>query len=283
MSDSFLRHSGVAHVNEGSHSFTCHPHVYPQLEWAILPLLPSCAASPHFGWYSFPVLLRAGGWDGPSCLILRWFASLMTVTHPTTNCGGGESNSWPSSRKPNALTKKLPSYLSMIFRFLMRHWLQITTHHNRFMALFPGPSGWAGAKRELGLYGTREDQRLRYVVHGRGCNPHRSLWRHWWRHNSETIRDREKRRPPLPMKSSELSNGENRIALRQLLQNRKLRHLWRHNLGSRRKLQTRKPRKGLRSSPPACTASLVVGSSKTPWPWLWPWIGSRSHQHTQYM
>ena len=39
------------------------------------------------------------------------------------------------------------------------------------------------------------------------------------------------------MKSSELSNGENRIALRQLLQNRKLRHLWRHNLGSRWKLQ----------------------------------------------
>jgi len=40
------------------------------------------------------------------------------------------------------------------------------------------------------------------VVHGRGCNPHRSLWRH----NSETIRDREKWRPPCPMKSSELSN-----------------------------------------------------------------------------
>ena len=75
------------------------------------------------------------------------------------------------------------------------------------------------------------------MVHGRGCNPHRSLWRHWWRHNSETIRDREKWRPPRRMKSSELSNGENRITLRQLLQNRKLRHLWRHNLRSRRKLQ----------------------------------------------
>ena len=75
------------------------------------------------------------------------------------------------------------------------------------------------------------------MVHGRGCNPHRSLWRHWWRHNSETIRDREKRRPPRPMKSSELFNGENPIALRQLLQNRKLRHLWRHNLGSIWKLQ----------------------------------------------
>jgi len=43
------------------------------------------------------------------------------------------------------------------------------------------------------------------------------------------------------------------------------------------------PARGLRSSPPACTASLVVRSSKAPWPWPWPWIGSRSHQHTQYM
>ena len=86
------------------------------------------------------------------------------------------------------------------------------------------------------------------MVHGRGCNPHRStttfanaeitsLWRHWWRHNSETIRDWEKRRPPRPMKSSELSNGENRVPLWQLLQNRKWRHWWRYNLGSRWKLQ----------------------------------------------
>jgi len=75
------------------------------------------------------------------------------------------------------------------------------------------------------------------MVHGRGCNPHRctttfanveikSLWRHWWCHNSETIRDRQERRPPRTMKSSELSNGEKSIALRQLLQNRKSRHLW---------------------------------------------------------
>jgi len=46
-------------------------------------------------------------------------------------------------------------------------------------------------------------------------NPPLPLWRHWWRHNSETITEREKRRPPRPMKSSELSNGENCIALRQ--------------------------------------------------------------------
>jgi len=71
------------------------------------------------------------------------------------------------------------------------------------------------------------------MVHGRGCNPHGCtttfanveitlLWRHLSRHNSETIRDRQKRRPTRAMKSSELANGENRIALRQLLQNRKI-------------------------------------------------------------
>jgi len=32
MSNSRLRRSGVARVNEGSHNFTCHPHVYPQVE-----------------------------------------------------------------------------------------------------------------------------------------------------------------------------------------------------------------------------------------------------------
>ena len=30
--DSSLKRSGMARVNEGSHSFTCHPHVYPQVE-----------------------------------------------------------------------------------------------------------------------------------------------------------------------------------------------------------------------------------------------------------
>ena len=43
------------------------------------------------------------------------------------------------------------------------------------------------------------------------------------------------------------------------------------------------PTRGLQSSPPACTAWIIVGRSKAPWPWLWPWIGSRSHQHTQYL
>ena len=32
MRNSSLKRSGMARVNEGAHSFTCHPHVYPQVE-----------------------------------------------------------------------------------------------------------------------------------------------------------------------------------------------------------------------------------------------------------
>jgi len=39
----------MARVNERSHRFTCHPHSYPRMEWAILLWIP--AAAPHFGWY----------------------------------------------------------------------------------------------------------------------------------------------------------------------------------------------------------------------------------------
>ena len=34
------RHLAKAHVNEGSHSFTCHRQVYPQVEWTILAFTP---------------------------------------------------------------------------------------------------------------------------------------------------------------------------------------------------------------------------------------------------
>ena len=49
----------------GSHSFTCHPHVYPQVVWT-MPWLPSRTASPHFGRHSFSIPLRVEGWVGLS-------------------------------------------------------------------------------------------------------------------------------------------------------------------------------------------------------------------------
>ena len=89
----------VARVNEGSHSFTCHP--YPQVAWAILNLLPS-----RWGWhsiiaiwlYSFLVRRRVGGWVGlVAGSIPRSFARPKTVTYPSTSRGGREWNSRPSS------------------------------------------------------------------------------------------------------------------------------------------------------------------------------------------
>jgi len=37
-----------------------------------LPLLPSRRASAHFGWYSFPVPLRVGGWVGLGGMVKYW-------------------------------------------------------------------------------------------------------------------------------------------------------------------------------------------------------------------
>jgi len=35
-----LKRSGMARINEGSHSSTCHSHVYPQVEWTIPAFTP---------------------------------------------------------------------------------------------------------------------------------------------------------------------------------------------------------------------------------------------------
>jgi len=56
----------VWHVLTRDHTafFTCHPHVYPHstsgMSHICLYFQPH-PASPHFGWYSFPVPLRVGG------------------------------------------------------------------------------------------------------------------------------------------------------------------------------------------------------------------------------
>ena len=49
-----------------------HQHIYPHMEWAILPLLPSHIALTHCGWYSFPSLLRVGGWVGLGGSVKYW-------------------------------------------------------------------------------------------------------------------------------------------------------------------------------------------------------------------
>ena len=69
-----FKRSGMAHVNERSHSFTCHQHVYPLVEWTIPAFnpQPQRVVSPHVGWYSFPVPLRVEGWVGLNGLVKHW-------------------------------------------------------------------------------------------------------------------------------------------------------------------------------------------------------------------
>jgi len=53
MRNSPLKRSCMTRVNEGSHSFSCHPHVYPQVEWAI----PAFAPQPQSVTALWPVLI----------------------------------------------------------------------------------------------------------------------------------------------------------------------------------------------------------------------------------
>ena len=65
------------------------------------------------------------------------------------------------------------------------------------------------------LKSTQQGAEPARCIYRLACTRCGTYWRHLantTEHNSETITDREKRRPPRPMKSSELSNGENRIA-----------------------------------------------------------------------
>jgi len=72
----------MACVNEGSHSFTCHRHVYPQVEWAI----PAFTPQPHSINTLWPVLSsrqtedRRLSWPGWLSETLRWFAIKQTQT-----------------------------------------------------------------------------------------------------------------------------------------------------------------------------------------------------------
>jgi len=71
-----LKSSGMASVNEGSHSFTCHPYAYPQVEWTI-PAFTAQLQSITALWLvliSRPAEGSRLSWPGWLGEILRWFA-----------------------------------------------------------------------------------------------------------------------------------------------------------------------------------------------------------------
>jgi len=77
----------MACANEGSFSFTCRPHVNPQMEQSI-PVFTPQPQSITALWLvliSRPAEGRRLSWPGWLGEIPRWFACPKTVTHPSTN------------------------------------------------------------------------------------------------------------------------------------------------------------------------------------------------------
>jgi len=64
----------MARVNEGSHSVTCHPHVYPQVEWTIPAFTPQPQSiTALWQLISRPIEGTRLSWPGWLGEIWRWF------------------------------------------------------------------------------------------------------------------------------------------------------------------------------------------------------------------
>ena len=65
-----LQSTPIWHVLTRDHTVLPDIHTFIH-KWnqPYLPLLPSCRASPHFGWYSFPVLST---WQGAVTVLFGW-------------------------------------------------------------------------------------------------------------------------------------------------------------------------------------------------------------------
>jgi len=77
-----LKHSGWHVFNRITQFYLpkiCHPHVCPRVEWTILPY--SRATKHH---HSFPMQLRAGGWDG-LVKMPGWYACWQWSSIPGNN------------------------------------------------------------------------------------------------------------------------------------------------------------------------------------------------------
>jgi len=94
----------LARVNEGSHSFTCHPHVHPQVEWTIPAFTPQPQSA-----IALWLVFNSRPAEGRRLSLPWWLGeywcclpALRRAGNPSPRRGGRESNSRPSSRKSNA-------------------------------------------------------------------------------------------------------------------------------------------------------------------------------------
>jgi len=71
-----FKHSDVACINEGSHSFTCHPHLCPPM--GMNRCFPNNRECPNLGRYSFSIPHGVGALEAE----LAWVAGCMPFSSP---------------------------------------------------------------------------------------------------------------------------------------------------------------------------------------------------------
>jgi len=101
MSCASLRCSGTARVNEGSHSFICHPQVYPQVEWAMPAFNPP--ARQHHRTLAGTHFLSRRGQEAELAWVVWWD----TETAVTVNRGHWRNS---SSQIPSASNRAIISF-----------------------------------------------------------------------------------------------------------------------------------------------------------------------------
>jgi len=121
----------MARVNDGSHSFTCHPHVYPQVEWTIPAFIPQPQSITTL-WLvliSHPTEGSRLSWPGWLGEIVRWLrrSPIPVLTGPDV-----EWLRWYAQRcyhyaTPPPSSSSSSNYVPVLYSFLdtVTHWLKI--------------------------------------------------------------------------------------------------------------------------------------------------------------
>jgi len=90
----------MARVNEGSHSYTCHPHFYPEVEWTIpaFTLQPQSITALWLVLISCPTEGRRLSWPTWLGEILRWFICQRRSPIPVLTGPDVEQPRWYAQR-----------------------------------------------------------------------------------------------------------------------------------------------------------------------------------------
>jgi len=147
------RRSGMARVNEGSHSFACHPHVYPQVEWTIpaFNLQPQSVAALWLVLISRPTKGRRLSWPG-GCLVKYWGSLpaqrrspilVFVVAARNWTCNHWVACPTPSPRDYRATYITHPvSAVNIFLEWQMCLFLTLSPNDEQILARFSAVNSW---------------------------------------------------------------------------------------------------------------------------------------------